>query len=765
MKNEIALEFNIIKETLMKYISMSMNINKVKNMSLLKEKNILEKELLKTDEASRILLRHGKIIIEDLDNLYLSVDKANKGSVLSIEELYFIKNSLKIIKENISFAKQIDKNEFKLFFEYIDSFDSCNELNISLIKCIDDNYTVKDNASSKLKSIRNEIKALEGQIKEKLLKLISTYSAILTDTNIIYKNGKQVLAVQSAHKYKLGGVIVDESNSGYTTYVEPEVIYKITSKINLLKNEENEEILKILTELSKLVSKYSSEININFTNLLELDFMFAKGIYCNSINGKIAKISDNTIKLIKAKHPLIDQNKVISNDFYLSDEHKKVLIISGPNTGGKSVALKTVGILSYMNQCGLAIPVDGEAVLPIFDNIFVDIGDNQSVISSLSTFSSHISNIAYILNNITNKSLVLLDEVGAGTDPKEGEALAMSIIDYCHKKNCFLLSSTHYENLKTFALSKDYIEVSSMEFDKVNLLPTYRLLKNQIGKSYALEISLRYGISKDVISNAYNFKNEYASVTEKMLEKLENELEKQDELLKEYKQKQEEVDRLIKENLYKQKELDKEIERVKQEADITIENMIKDSKEEINEILKNIKEKENVKMHEALIANKKLDDLIEKEDIEIISDDFIVGETVKVVSLDRIGKIISVNKNKYGIDLGNLTLNVNGDNLIKVKEKKKTNKVTISNKVKSSKMSMELNLIGKRVEEALIELDAYLDKARIMNLPSVRIVHGFGTGKLQKAVHEYLKKEKNIEYHFGGQYDGGMGATIIEFKK
>ena len=256
MKKEISLEFNLIKDILQRYVTMSLNKDRVNELSLISNKEKLEKELLKTDEAYRILLRHGRIILEDLNDIYLSVESASKGAVLSIEELYYIKNSFKIIKENISFSKEIDRNEFKCFFEYIDSFNLCNELNNSLIKCIDDNYSIKDNASSKLKGIRNEIRGLEGQIKEKLLKLISTYSAILADTNIVYKNGKQVLAVQSAHKYKLGGVIVDESNSGYTSYVEPEAVYKITSKINSLRNEENEEIHRILTELSKLVSRY-----------------------------------------------------------------------------------------------------------------------------------------------------------------------------------------------------------------------------------------------------------------------------------------------------------------------------------------------------------------------------------------------------------------------------------------------------------------------------------------------------------------------------
>lgn len=765
MNKEKLLEFNLIKETLQKYATLRLNKEKINNLEIITNKDILQMELNKTDEASRILLRHGRIIIEELNDIYLSLDKVNKSFVLSIEELYDIKSCLRIVKENINFSKNIDNNEFTCFFSLINNFKTCNQLYNSLIKSIADNKQIKDEASPNLKRIRKEIRGLELEIKEKLLKIISAYSSILNDTNILYKNGKQVLAVKSSEKNKLGGIVVDESNSGFTSYVEPEAVYKITSKINILRNEENEEIQKILRELSGLVFNYSSELNDNFTSLLELDFMFAKGEYSNKTDSKIAVLSDNVLKLIKAKHPLIEKEKVVSNDFCLSTEDKKVLIISGPNTGGKSVALKTVGILSYMNQCGLAIPVK-EAVLPVFDNIYVDIGDNQSIISSLSTFSSHISNISYILNNITDKSLVLLDEVGAGTDPSEGEALAMAIIDYCHKKNCFLLSSTHYDNLKTFAINKEYVEVSSMEFDKVNLKPTYRLLKGQIGKSYALEISSRYGINDEVINKAYEYKEEYSTSTEKMLRKLEIKLEEQQKLIDKYEEKNDALNNLIEENKKKEQELKIKLEEIKETANEEINELIKESKEQINEILEEIKSKENVKMHEALIANKKLDNLaIEEKEENIEINCFNLGDTVKIVSLSKVGEITSINKNKYGVNIGNLTVNVDGSDLEKCKVKSKPNKVTISSKVKTTKMSMELNLIGKRVEEALIELGVYLDRARVMHLPSVRIIHGYGTGRLQKAIHEYLKKVNNIEYHFGGQSDGGMGSTIVVFEK
>lgn len=765
MKTIYSLEFNLIRESLSNYACLKINKNRINELNIITNRDILQEELNKTDEASKILKRYGRIIIEDINNIYDSVIKVSKGASLNVDELYDIKSCLRIVRENISFANNIERKEFSLFFSFINNFKTCDELYNSLNKVISDNKQIKDNASAKLKKIRNEIKVLEEKAKEKLLKLINAYSSILNDTNILYKSGRQVLAVKSSEKYKLGGIIVDESNSGFTSYVEPEAVYQITLQINSLRNQENEEIQRILRELSGLVYKYSRELNDNFYSLIELDFMFSKGEYGNNLNGKIAILSNDTLKLIGARHPLIDINKVVSNNFYLSKENKKILIISGPNTGGKSVALKTVGIISYMNQCGLMIPVEKEAILPIFDNIFVDIGDSQSIISSLSTFSSHISNIAYILNNITNRSLILLDEVGAGTDPKEGEALAMAIIDYCHSVDCFLLSSTHYENLKTFALNQDYIEVSSMEFDKVNLKPTYKLLKDQIGKSYALEISSRYGINRDIINKAYEYKKEYSNSTEIALENLEKKLEEQLEIIKVYNLKKEKLENLIKENKEKEILLNKEIERIKEEAELEIELLIKERKEEINEIYKSIKEKENLKMHEALIANQKLDGFISEVIEENNEITFNIGDRVRVISLNKNGEIVSVNKNKYGVNIGNLTLSVSGNDLEKSKIKAKANKVTISSKVKTSRVSAELNLIGKRVEEALVELEAYLDKVRVMRLPTVRIIHGYGTGRLQKGIHEYLKKIDNITYHFGGQYDGGMGSTIIEFEK
>lgn len=764
MENFKSLEFNLIKIELEKYAKLSFNKDRLLNLKMLTSKEEIIDELSKTDEASRIIKGYGSVIVNEINDLNIILQNVEKGGVLLIDELYDIKSLLTMVKENVIFSSHI-KEKYNFFSLYINKMNECSELYNLLDKTIIDKENIYDNASISLNKIRHEIKKLENSIKEKLLSIISTNANILTDTNILYKNGKQVLSVKSSDKYKLKGVVVEESSSGYTSYIEPEIVYRITSQISILKVEERKEIHRILESLTKVTNNYVQQLKDNYMAIINLDYMFAKGEYCNNINGVIASISDTQISLINAKHPLIDKDKVIGNNFNLLDNNKKMLLISGANTGGKSVALKTIGLLSYMNQCGLGIPCD-KAVLPIFDNIFVDIGDNQSIMSSLSTFSSHVNNIANILNKITSKSLVILDEVGAGTEPNCGESLAMAIIDYCHKKDCYLVTSTHYDNLKTFAINQEYISISSMEFDKQNLKPTYRLREGEISSSYAFEIAYRYGLDDEIITRAKKYKEEYANETQKMLSKLEMKINEQNEIINEYNKKEKELNELIKENKLREQVLNNEIEKIKENAEKEIEILVGESKEYLNQIIENIKNNNNPKLHEVLIAKGKLKNILKEDSSnKKIEEIFEIGDNVTIISLKKNGIITSKNKSKYGVNIGNLTINVASNDLQKRVNVSKKNKVIINSKIKNNKVSMELNLVGKRVEAALLELDAYIDKAKIMHFPSVRIIHGYGEGKLQKAIHEYLKKIDNIYYHFGGEHDGGMGSTIIEFGK
>lgn len=765
MTNKDVLEFSIIKDFLANISKMEINKQRLLELEMSTNKEDINTMLNKVDEFSRILLRYGNLELVELGDIYYSVDRASKGSILSILELYNILSSFKLILDIEKYNLNISRDEFVEYYKIIDNLKFVDVLYRELLKCISSDLTILDGASIKLKKIRSEINNCQIDIKNKLNKIIASNSKILADTNIIYRNGKQLLAVISSYKHSLGGVIVDESSSGATCYVEPEEVYRLNSKISMLKEEEKEEIERILTYLSQYVATYKEEIVINFDGLLEMDFVLAKAKYGNRLNAKRAVIGDE-VKLIKARHPLIDKNKVVSNNFILSKDKEKIIVISGPNTGGKSVALKTLGILAYMNQCGLMISVDGEAILPIFDDIYLDLGDNQSISESLSTFSSHILNISNILNNCSENSLVLLDEVGAGTDPKQGEALAMAIIEEFHNKNSYLMITTHYDNLKSYALESNYIKICAMEFDTKTLKPTYRLIENSVGKSYGLEIARLYGISDEIILRANEYKEKYSNVNEKALEKLQKEIDRYELMQRESKELQKELELELALNKEKNDNLQALILDVKEKANEEKERLIKESVEYIEEVLYEIRNKDNLKMHEALKAKQQLEALSIKEEEEKSQAVFQVGDYVFVNTLSLFGTITKKNKDLYSVNVGNMTIEVKNKDLekrVKVKEKPK---VRVSSKSSGSRITNEINLIGKTSSEALYELERFLDKARMINLSPVRIIHGFGQGILRNTVESYLKKCDFVEsYSLAGYGQGSGGATMVYLKK
>ena len=765
MTTSEVLELDIIKEKLMNFSKMEINKERFKDLEMSNDKSSIEKMLKQVDEFSRILLRYGNIELYDLGDIYSSVNRASKGSILSIVELYNILSSFKLILEIEKYNINISKSDFIEYYSIVNNFTFVEILYRELLKCISNDMTILDTASVKLKKIRSEINNCEIDIKNKLNKIISSNSRILADTNIVYRNGRQLLAVISSYKHSLGGVVVDESSSGATSYVEPEEVYKLTTRINMLKEDEKEEIERILTYLTQYVVSYKEEVITNFAALVEMDYILAKAKYGNSINGKCATIGDE-VKLIKARHPLIDREKVVSNNFLLSNKKEKIIVISGPNTGGKSVALKTLGILSYMNQCGLMVSVDGEAILPIFDNIYLDLGDNQSIASSLSTFSSHILNISKILSVCNEDSLVLLDEVGAGTDPKQGEALAMSLVEEFHNKKSYLMITTHYDNLKSYALDCNYIKICAMEFDHTSLKPTYKLLENTIGKSYGFEIAKLYGISEDIINRANEYKEKYSNVNEKTLEKLQKEIDKYELMQKKNLELEKELRMQIELNEQKNANLEALILDVKEKANEEKERIISESVEKIEEILFEIRNKDNLKMHEALKAKHELEELKEKREEEKSLAVFQVGDYVFVESLSLFGTITKKNKDLYSVNVGNMTIEVKNKDLDKREKNKEKPKVKISNTGKHTRISNEINLIGKTSGEALFELEKFLDRARMINLSPVRVIHGFGAGVLRNMVDNYLKKCDFVEsYSLAGYGQGSGGATIVYLKK
>ena len=511
-----------------------------------------------------------------------------------------------------------------------------------------------------------------------------------------------------------------------------------------------------------------NEIVKNNEIIASLDFIIGKGKYAKEINADVASLSkDNCIYLKIARHPLIDKEKVVANDFSL-DLEKRIIIISGPNAGGKTVSLKTVGVLILMNQCGLAIPCQ-EAKLSIFNHIYIDIGDNQSLSDNLSTFSAHMSQVGEIISKVKGKDLVLLDELGTGTDPKEGEAIAYSVTKYLKRKNCLAMISSHFESLKELAFLDDNLINSSMIFDEDRLTPTYLFKQGVPGKSYALDVANRYGINEEIISDAKKFissknKNQNDELTSTLL-KLINESTKKEKLL--------EDERKILEKERKNFEaeknaLEKRKDNLLQEVNDEKERLINKTKKEIDEIVK-ILSSTDLKLHEAIELKKKIEDLQDDVEIDTFNETLNIGDYVSIPSLNMFGRLVSISGNKGKImSSDGFSFECPLDKLHRIEEKTSTNshlkKINNYDNIIKSSVSLECNLIGLRVDEAKAKLIKYLDDVRLRNFHQVRIIHGYGSGALRKMTHEVLKSYKDITYRLGGEYEGGAGATVVSIK-
>lgn len=761
-------EFDVILEKVAAYSNTSMGKDRILHLKPMTNYYQLKDELDHLDEVIRIIYSYDSCPFSGIYNIESSLNKASKDGVLLIEELFTIAQVIEGTRKIKDFAKNVPISDIPYFKSLVDELVIATSLSNQILNCISPTYEIYDNASSELRKIRKEMKLIEGEVKNKLNHLVRTHSEYMSDAVVTYRNGRMVVPLKVNHKYALGGIIHDLSASGQTAFVEPSIVMELNATLSRLKEQEKEEIHKILKGLSMLVKEDYEELSRNQEILCELDFLFAKGLYARETKSNIASLSnENEIELKRARHPLLDPTRVVPNDFILKDD-KKMILITGPNAGGKTVALKTVGLFALMNQCGLALPCD-KAVLGIFDKIFASIGDEQSIINSLSTFSSHLTRIIDIVNNITSNSLVVIDEIGGGTDPKEGEALAMAILEYLHDHNCCTLVSTHYSNLKSFAFDSGYIINASMEFDEANLKPAYKLQLGVPGQSYAFEISKRLGLKGKIIRRSKEFKRKYSTRYERLMNRMEKELNKIRFKERELKEKESEIEARLNELTKKEEILEKEKQKIKEEADLKVQELISDAKKQINEIVEKIKEKEesSLKMHEWINAYKELDDLSEEDEEEIDEDskDFEIDDYVFISTLSKSGTIIQKKSGKYVVDIGGVKVNVKGEDLVRSKKKEEP-KVNVSSSLRatpSKHVPVELNLIGMRVEEALNSLDKYLDDVLLVHLKHVRIIHGHGTGALRNAVHNYLRSKSFVkEFRLGIPQEGGVGATIVK---
>ena len=762
------LEFNVIKEKVKNYANTPMGKHLVDDIHMLNDIYDVKEALNETDEALKIIYAYGPLPLHGIFDITSDLEKVKKDYVLEIENIYRISRNIEITNQILKFKDELPVKDCLVFNDYVDQIHYFEYIKKRIDECISPSLDIYDNATSELKRIRREIKKYESDIRSKLDHFIVSNSDYLNDTIVTYRNDRIVVPVKASYKYQIKGIIHDESQSRQTSYVEPDFVIEINSKIYKLKQDEHEEIMKILRNLCGLIKEVSDALIINQIMFTKLDFMFAKGMYAKEIKGQVPKIKEGKsfIHFVHARHPLLDQNKVVANDIFLGED-KDIIIVSGPNAGGKTVYLKTIGLLSLMALSGLAVSVDGTCEMTLLSDIFLDIGDEQSISQSLSTFSSHMSKLINIIDNIDEHSLVLLDEIGGGTDPKEGESLAMAIIDYLHVRKTLGVITTHYSNLKTFAIEKDYIKNASMLFNEETLSPLYKIELGVSGKSYAYDISLKLGLDNFILENAKKYEDYYSKEQDKLIEKLENELKdlkkREEFLLKEI----EENKKLQQEIENKNIEITKKLQEIEEQAQETIDEKILEALEEIDTIVNELKSKDEIKLNHIIDAkNKVKSHHKEKEEEKVINNETLeVGDSVLVTTIRKDGIIERINNDKYTVNVNGMSLTVDKSKLefvSKPKVEKPSSKVKVGSGLKT--VNYELNIIGLRVEDAMPKVIKHLDDARIVRLKQIRIIHGFGTGALRTAVHEYLKKQKNIEYRFGGPGEGGQGATIVTLK-
>ena len=756
-------EFNRIKEFILEYSKTELGKKYISDLSFNTDKNEIVKSLDLLKEMMELIKRFGPLNIQSSVDALRLIELAKKTALLTPQDLNFIAND---IDTSIKLATQIKKIEeqFPLICELCSRFTDLTSLNKEIKKVITPSLTVSDNASSELKAIRQKIKQLEASLTSKVNNLSFNYSQYLNDNNITIRDGHFVLPVKTAYKNKVLGIIYDVSDSGNTTFIEPLEIVQINNDIVSKKLEETEEVRRILKSLTSLVLLQEKEIIINNEIIAELDFNHAKAFYALNNEMNIASISESQeIHLYDARHPLIDKNKVVSNDYHLSEE-KRIVIISGPNAGGKTVSLKTVGLLTLMNQAGLAIPAK-EAQLGIFNHIYLDIGDNQSLSDNLSTFSAHMSNIASILDVVKSKDLVLLDELGTGTDPKEGEVLGLGIVKYLESKHPLCLISSHYSKIKEYAFNSPNVENSSMLFDEEKLLPTYKYKYLAPGKSYGVEVATRYGIKESIIIDARNELNKQSDNDfENLLAKLQKQIDENERLKDELEKNRQELIKEQKALEIAQKGLKNQKEHLLEEVKKEKEQILEDTKAEIDEIIKKLSSGD-LKLHEVIELKKQVEELEDEEPVIIYDEEIKVNDYVSVPHLNLEGRVVRLKSNKAGLVTNDgMSVEIEVNKLHKIPAPS-VSKVTSKSSNYESKINtnigLELNIIGMHRDEALEALKKYIDACYMKNLKQVRIIHGFGSGVLRKMTHEYLSTLKGVKYRLGDINEGGGGATVV----
>lgn len=747
-------------------------------------KDVVKKLLEETDSAVTLLIRKGEIPLSDIENIEINIKNLESYNSLNAKALLDIANVLRISRQLHQYFfddEEFDLSDFSILEDLFSMLYYNKNMEDTIFNSIIDEDTIADDASKALSSLRKNRRKLEQDVRDKLSNFIhsASYSKYLMDSIITIRNDRFVVPVKEEFKEHISGAILDISASGSTVYIEPSAVFELNNKINAVKVQEAIEIEKILKGLSLMLCPIADKLNVTIDIIGRLDFIFARAKYSKKINGIRPIIIDSKeINLLGARHPLIDEKLVVPIDISIGRDYSS-LLITGPNTGGKTVALKTVGLFCLMAYSGILLPANENSSLYVFDNIFADIGDEQSIQDSLSTFSSHMINIIDILKESTSNSLILLDELGSGTDPVEGASLAISILEHFYNIGALTICTSHYPELKKYALTHEGFENASSDFDIENLCPTYKLLIGIPGKSNAFAISKKLGLSEDILNRAKTFLKEDDISIENLLKSIYDDklsIEKEKEKIE---KNSNQIEILRKSLERDNSKLNKEAENILSDAKIKAREILLDAKDEVNDIIKELNnEKTDLKKANAL-RNKLNSSINEVSEVNTVAassnhlsaSDITIGQEVFFNKVNSTGIVYSLpNKsNEVRLQVGSIYMNAKLEDLSPVKasankNKKANSNISYSNN-KAQSVASGINVIGLNVDEALPIVDKYIDDCYMAHLEHARIVHGKGTGKLREGIHAFLRKHPHVKsFRLGTFGEGEMGVTIVYFK-
>lgn len=789
-KSKHVLEFDKIIERISEFAETQNGKKEVQNLDVASDLEGVRFKQNQTAEALSIIIEKGAPPLGGATDIKEYVKRGSVGGIISLRGLLNCADTLRAARlvKNYVLLNNREENHYEILESICQNIYANKDIEDKVYDIIISEEEIADDASPELKRIRREIQIKQNSIKNKINQLVgsSTIQKYLQENIVTMRNDRYVIPVRKEYRSMVKGIIHDQSSTGSTLFIEPIAIVEMTNEVSDLRVSEKKEIERILLELSIMFGDISEEMIQNQEILTELDFIFAKGKYARSINGVEPKINDRGyIRIKKGRHPLIDPSVVVPIDIYLGDDFT-TLIITGPNTGGKTVSLKTLGLFTLMGMAGLHLPADYGTEISVFSAVYADIGDEQSIEQSLSTFSSHMTNIVKIMKEVDERSLVLFDELGAGTDPTEGAALAIAILDTLHDKKIVTAATTHYSELKLYALTTEGIINGSVEFNVETLSPTYKLLIGVPGKSNAFEISKKLGLKEEIINKAKkNIETDKIEFEDALRQIEENRLHIEEKRM--------EIDRLNQESqkkhssfLAKERKSLEKSEKMVNEANYEARRIVENAKKEAAEIIKELRklnaEMDKDKVRRINDLRQQLNDKTKEFEDNKYSEEIYEqdtydeemplqnGDAVMVRSLNQKGHIISEPDNSQNVmvQIGLIKMKVKKSDLVKIKsDEEKAQKTNTSRmiKLKTSGINPVIDLRGLNLDEALLELDKYLDDAFMSNLNEVQVIHGKGTGVLREGVTQFLRKHKHVkESRLGTFNEGGDGVTIVTFK-